>query len=165
MTVQHRVTILLATLLLLTSCSDAESPVFFDGGALENTTDGGDGLSERDQPCTNGSCAASALICVEDDTSSPGDAFCRLRCEVTSSTTFCGEQSRCQELSDGSFACLPAGGLDEACPCDDGFVCVNLDAGDNRCKTACDPNGDGSECAQGERCAPFSSGNGGACVD
>lgn len=133
----------LACLLLLSStfaCSEAETPdARFDGGLPDEAPfDAGPGFGSRDEPCVNARCESSDLVCVSE---AQGENICRLRCDLAANDDPCGLGSTCGRLQNNEGACLPAGGLDEDCPCDEGFACALLPDGSganvNICKRSC----------------------------
>ena len=159
------------------ACSDAETPnAHFDAGPLDGgvaLSDGGTTAGNRDQSCVRGLCNDTSLVCVDPNRSVAGDESCRLKCDRSDSNDPCGVGSTCGELQGVSYgACLPAGGLDAPCPCDEGFACTRLDASDGGtvtlCKEVCDPNAApdaGPECPTGERCRRLDGSQIGVCVD
>lgn len=137
-------------LLPVLACSEAETPdAQFDAGVQEPGFDAGPGFGSRDEPCFEQRCESNDLVCVSETTSGGETAnMCRLRCDRTDTTDPCGPASTCGRLQTDEGACLPAGGLDEDCPCDEGFACTLLnvdDAGQSAiCKRTCArDNGDG----------------------
>lgn len=154
----------------LCACSDAESPdAFYDAGVSFHADSGPD-FGAEGQPCANGNCDNDALVCVIEG-SDDGPRICREKCDREEPGDPCGAGRSCERLTDGTGACLPAGGLDEPCPCDQGFRCMNLpsDGGPtNICKTECDPNADGGPdpCSATERCARLTGSDDlGVCID
>lgn len=138
---------LLACLLLLSSslaCSEAETPnAQFDGGVpSEAPFDAGPGFGSRDEPCASGRCESNDLVCVSESIQGGGtENICRFRCDVDATDDPCGLGSTCGLLQNDQGACLPAGGLDGDCPCDEGFSCALLPQGDGGnasiCKRTC----------------------------
>lgn len=177
----------LLCLLLLSSvvaCSEAETPdAQFDGGVpTDRPFDAGPGFGSRDEPCANGRCESSALVCVAEPQPGGGNLnICRERCDLQATDDPCGLGSTCARLLDGDGACLPAGRLDEDCPCDQGFECVALtDTGSGQqvslCKVACvvelddggvlDAGPDAVEDCPGQQsCRQLKNGNVGVCLD
>jgi len=142
---------------LFGACSDAETP---NAGWSAPLPDGGTG-GGRDEPCINSRCNSEDLVCVQQGDGANQTLTCRLLCDANAADP-CGYRSTCRTLRNDQTACLPAGLLDEACPCDEGFACVNL--GDNVCKVACEVGVDGGPdtCGDGEgTCFPFRTGDGG----
>lgn len=161
--------VLLWASLTAAACSDAEVPnAYYDAGAV---FDAGL-LGYRDQPCLNGRCINPNLdVCVQQGSGANQTLICREICEPVQADP-CGEGRVCRSLTNGTGACLPANGVDEPCPCDDGLACVNyevqnepvdggpLDAGStiirNTCKIECERNPDGTDtCGNNGRCRLF----------
>lgn len=181
-----RLSSLLACLLLAASvvaCSEAETPdAWHDGGVTDLPFDAGPGFGSRDEPCANGRCESNALVCVAEPQPGGGTQnMCRERCDLNDQSDPCGTGSTCVRLLSGDGACLPAGGLDEPCPCDEGYACAALQTADgereNICKRACAPDGPDGEpvdagpgavvqCPGQQTCRPLQgSDNLGVCLD
>ena len=146
-------------------CSDAETPdAYFDGGYVDA---GRRGL--RNEPCLEGGCINEDVdICVQQGSGANATLICREICDPTFNDP-CGLGRRCRPLDNGTAACLPANGLDESCPCDDGLACVSytepadpidlpdggqiIDAGiivvRDVCKTSCTITAGEDDCAVG----------------
>jgi hypothetical protein len=120
-------------LLFAPACSEAETPDgSFDGGGRPDggfaPFDAGPNRGGRDQPCAEGRCRNNSLTCVDDTGADGGTVrICRLVCDRDDTTDPCGAGSTCGRLTNGGGACLPAGALDDPCPCDEGFTCVAPD--------------------------------------
>lgn len=154
----------------LVTCSEAETPKGFDGGSRDGGSlalaDGGAGSGNRDQPCVNGLCNTPDLACVRERL---GDELCRQRCDRADPSDPCGPGAACGALSNGSGACLPAGGLDESCPCDEGLACTRLPGPDGGpevsfCKTTCELDAEPG-CPAPLRCRPLAGSETGVCVE
>ncbi len=170
-------------LLALVGCSEAETPdARFDAGPrVVPGLDGGPGFGSRDEPCASGNrCESGDLVCVnETQPNGENESFCRLVCDQEATDDPCGDGSTCGRLQDDRGACLPAGGLDEECPCDDGFACTLLPSGDGGtdaiCKQACpfaDDDGgvtnpgDLEDCPAGQTCTRLQGSDGlGVCIE
>jgi hypothetical protein len=159
-------------------CSEAVTPnANFDAGPLVDDVDAGDdGVGGVDEPCDQGACHPSPpdLVCIDDG----DDLICRIRCDPQANDDPCLIAKTCvalqSDLTQG--ACVPAGLLDEECPCDEGFACTRINPPDGgaqieRCKTSCDPNvtgpdgGTSNECTGGLTCQAFQSNpNEGVCL-
>lgn len=90
----------------------------------------------------NNTCNDAAALCVNGT----GGNACRLSCAlVDAGADPCGPGSTCRPLTGGGGGvCLPASGLDGACPCDEGFLCVNV-SGAARCRPTCTPHDGGPD--------------------
>jgi hypothetical protein len=108
------------------------------GGALDAGVDAGP-PPEGDEggAClANNGCNLDTLVCL---TEANGNV-CRRRCEIPDAGDPgdpCGVGSVCFPLTNGTGgACLAGGRLDEACPCDDDFLCIAFADG-TRCRPTC----------------------------
>jgi hypothetical protein len=133
--------ILAFTLASTIGCSDAETPNSgFDAGFRDagSAVDPDPDVGGPNQPCDDLDCDRIDLVCVTGATPT-----CRTLCDLTDSDDPCGLTFTCEELTNGAGACLPAGSLDEPCPCDEGFdlVCTIVDT-ERLCKFGCDPGAD-----------------------
>lgn len=149
--------VLALSLVCVTACSDAETP---NAGFSVEETDGGT-AGGRDEPCVSGRCNSEDLVCVSQGSGQNQTLTCRLLCDANLDDP-CGFRSTCRTLENTQQACLPAGLLDEACPCDEGFACVNLAS--SVCKIACTMGVDGGPdtCADEEgTCFAFRAADGG----
>jgi hypothetical protein len=156
----------IAHLLLLLSflavgCSEAVTPnANFDAGPLQEEDDAGDdGVGGPDQPCDQGTCDTDDLVCIDDGS----NLICRVRCDPQNSGDPCGQARTCVGLQSDQTqgACVPAGVLDESCPCDEGFHCTVVNGTDGGadvevCKTACDPAASGVDGGASQCPAPLS---------
>jgi|GEM_PF-1975683 len=162
-------TALLGASALVAACSNAVTPdAYYD---YEVPDAGPVTEGERDLPCievprgdgTIGHICNNDLVCVNQDET----FICRAPCDENEADP-CGTNTQtCRRLSgeDGQHVCLPAYGIDEPCPCQEGLVCTNTDDG-NRCKYECFFAADGgvSDCPVGE-CRRFTgSDTDGACI-
>ncbi|MFZ9889784.1 MAG: hypothetical protein ACO3JL_19995, partial [Myxococcota bacterium] len=155
-------------------CSEAEPPdARFDAGPVADSSDDADDVGGRDQACLPGNrCDSEDLLCVNENDAQT----CRLVCDLTATDDPCGDRQTCDALGDGSGACLPAGQLDEGCPCDEGFACALLDDGNGGqravCKQRCETDAaagdagvaDAVPCPAAEQCAPLQGNDFGVCI-
>jgi hypothetical protein len=138
----------------------ARQPSVDAGPSVAPPTDGG----TRDEPCLNGRCRDDTLVCISEASGGDTTQTCRLACDTNDDTDPCGERSTCSRLTNNDGACLPAGQVDDECPCDEGFVCVALDPG-QLCKTACIVDAGSPTCDPNETCTALANSTvDGACI-
>ncbi len=133
------------------ACSDAQTPNAYYAAAVIPGDAGP--IGERDQACTStNGCFGDDLTCINDDVS----PICRLECDVADNTDPCGVGQACRPLVNTTGgACLPAGALNDPCPCDEGFSCTRVGVGDGGtesvCRTSCEfVDGGPGDCPAGE---------------
>ena len=163
-------TALVGTSALVAACSNAVTPdAYYD---YEVPDAGHVTVGNRDQPCievldNNGDVAGhrcnSELVCVNENSV----YTCRAECDEAAADPCGTNEQTCRRLSGDNalHVCLPAYGVDEPCPCQEGLVCTDTDEG-NRCKYECFFGADGgvSDCPVGE-CRRFTgSDTDGACI-
>lgn len=156
---------------LAAGCSDAETPNSgYDAGFRDSGTPGDPDpdVGGPNQPCDDLDCDSADLVCVTG-----GTPTCRLLCDLNDDDDPCGPGFTCEELSNGSGACLVASLVDGPCPCDEvdpALVCTRVGTA-NVCKVGCDPSADpgdagtgpdagldGQGCPPTTECRPFLTG-------